>query len=55
MMIVRVTGLGLPDQDHGQDSSQKAGYIEGGTIYVLVNLCLTSVVLQVIFLHRESY
>jgi hypothetical protein len=52
MMIVRVTGLGLSDQDHGQDSPQKSGDTKRRAVYVLVNLCVASVEFHIILLHR---
>ena len=47
--------LGLAVKYYRQQSAEKAGRLRGRTIYVLVNLSLTGVILQVIFLHRESF
>ena len=47
--------LGLAVEYYRQQGAEKAGRLRGWTIYVLVNLSLTSVMLQVIFLHRESF
>ena len=54
-MHIGRTHLGLAMEDDRQQGAEKAGGLGRRTIYVLVNLCFTSVVLQVIFLHQESY
>jgi hypothetical protein len=54
-MRIRRSHLGLAVEYDRQQGAEKTRGLCGGTIYVLVNLSLTSVVLQVIFLHQESF
>jgi hypothetical protein len=53
-MHIRRSHLGLTMEYDRQQCAEKAGRLCGRTIYVLVNLCLAGVILQVIFLHQES-
>jgi hypothetical protein len=52
-MYIGRSHLGLAVEYDRQQCAEKTGGFCGWTVYVLVNLGLTSVVLQVILLHRK--
>jgi hypothetical protein len=54
-MRIGCSHLGLAMEYYRQQSAEKTGRLCGRAIYVLVNLCLTSVILQMVFLHQESF
>jgi hypothetical protein len=54
-MCIRRSHLGLTVEYDRQQGAEKTRGFRGWTIYVLVNLGLAGVILQVIFLHQESF
>ena len=54
-MIIRITRLGMPDQNDGQQRAQEPGRAKRRTIYVLVYLGVTSVEMHWILLHGIGF